>query len=186
MKKKIIVLALGICLSLGVTACGSESAETGEGAVSSETATTEAKIPLQKEILTFVGESLPSISGDRDRAVQLYNDYFNEGGEKDSDKWMTTLSQEALPKYETYLSNLKGLKTSNDEVTTLKNLYLESAELQRDAIQLVVDAIKNADSTILDKAQAKVEASRTKLQEYNDNLKTLCEQNSITLEDAGK
>lgn len=182
MKRKIIALALGMALSFGATACGSEAPATGSPATP-QTSTVEAGPTLQQEILTFVGDSLPSIAGDRDRAVLLYNDYFTAAGnEKDSDKWMGTLSQEALPKYDTYLSNLKALKTVNPEVGSLKELYLASAQLQRDAIQLVVDAIKNADSTILDQAQKKVDESKAKLQEYNDMLKTLCEQNSITLE----
>jgi len=187
MKKKIAALALGLLLCAGLTACGTESEDTGSaGSGSAVTATTEAGPTLQQEIISFVGDSLPSISGDRDRAVQLYNEYFSVGGEKDSDKWMTTLSQEALPKYDTYLGNLKALKTTNPEVESLKKLYLESAELQRDAIQLVVDAITNADSTILDQAQKKVDDSKVKLEEFNTQLKTLCEQNNITLEGIGE
>ena len=184
MKKKILILALALGLSMGAVSCGKEEADTT--ATQPVAASTEKKMTLQDEILIFVGDSLPSISGDRDRAVLLYNDYFTAAGnEKDSEKWMTTLSEEALPKYDTYLSNLKALKTTFPEVTQLKELYLASAQLQRDAIQLVVDAIKNADSSILDSAQQKVEQSRDKLREYNDSLKKLCEENNITLEGLG-
>ena len=181
-RKTAVLLVLAMGLSMGTAACGSSEESTTAAAVS-EAVSTEKKVTLQDEILTFVGESLPSISGDRDRAVQLYNGYFTAAGsEKDSEKWMTTLSQEALPKYDTYLANLKALNTTYPEVAALKELYLSSAQLQRDAIQLVVDAITNADSDMLNDAQKKVDQSRAKLQEYNDSLKTLCEQNNITLE----
>ena len=178
MRKRLLILTLGLVLVTGVTACGSKSEEGSTGAAV-EGATT---VSVQDEILKFVGTDLPGIAAERDEAVKLYNDYFSAGDEKDSDKWMTTLSQEAIPKYDSYLQKLKGLPFTNAEVGELKDLYVASAELQRDAIQGVVDAIKNADNQMLDAAQSKVEQSKEKLQAYYDKLKALCEANNISLE----
>ena len=178
MKKKLLILTLGLVLVTGVTACGSKE-EDGTGTAATEVATT---VSVQDEILSFVGTDLPGIAAERDEAVKLYNDYFSAGDDKDSEKWMTTLSQEALPKYDSYLQKLKGLPFTNAEVGELKDLYVASAELQKNAIQDVVDAIKNADNQLLDSAQKKVDQSKEKLQAYYDKLKALCEANNISLE----
>ena len=176
MKKRLLYVTLGLVLAVGVTACGSKGEE--GSSVVTEQATT---VSLQDEILNFVGADLPAIASERDAAVKLYNDYFS-AVDKDSEKWMNTLSQEALPKYDAYLQKLKGLPFTNAEVGELKDLYTASAQYQRDAIQDVVDAIKNADNQLLDSAQKKVDQSKEKLQAYYDKLKKLCEANNISLE----
>ncbi len=178
MKKRVVALALGLVLAFGVTACGKKADDT----TASSEASSEQTISVQQEIIKFVGTDLPGIAADRDKAVELYNEYFKAGEGVESEKWMDTLSKEALPKYDTYLAKLKAITTSNKEVEELKQLYLESSQLQRDAIQDVVNAIKNADSKLLDSAQSKVDDSQKKMKVYNEKLDTLCKANNITLE----
>ena len=176
MKKRILVLALGLALVTGVTACGKNEEDTTTAAVAEKT------ISLQQEIVNFVGTDLPGIAADRDAAVKIYNAYFAAGADQDSEKWMSTLSKDALPKYDNYLKNLRGLPYTHVEVGELRDLYVASAELQRGAIQDVIDAIKNVDDKLLTSAQKKVDDSRKKLDEYNKKLKELCDANQIKLE----
>ena len=180
MKKRILVLALGLALVTGVAACGKNEEDTTTAAVAEKT------ISLQQEIVNFVGTDLPGIAADRDAAVKIYNAYFAAGADQDSEKWMSTLSKDALPKYDNYLKNLRGLPYTHVEVGELRDLYVASAELQRGAIQDVIDAIKNVDDKLLTSAQKKVDDSRKKLDEYNKKLKKLCDENQIKLESVEK
>ena len=59
---------------------------------------------------------------------------------------------------------------------------MESADLQRAAIEDVINAIKNADTSLLDYAQNKVNDSKTKLGEYEQKLQSMCTANNIVLQ----
>ncbi|MBR3537443.1 MAG: hypothetical protein IKQ49_00705 [Eubacterium sp.] len=184
MKKRSAVLLLCLMVCFWASACGSKDEATTTGASSgvTEQGSTEATITLQEEILSFVGQELPAIEAERNEAVSLYNSYYTENGEKDSDKWMTILSDKALPKYDSYLKKLNDIPVVHDDVAELKKLYVESADLQRAAIEDVINAIKNVDVSLLEYAQNKVDESHVKLQEYETKLRNLCKANNINLE----
>ena len=160
-------------------AAGDTSANTeGQGSTSSST----DAMSLQDEIINLVGTELPRIAPERDEAVALFNAYFSEGSDKNSETWMKTLQDEALPKYDAYLQKLNAIETVHQDVTDLKKLYVESADLQRAAIEDVINAIKNTDTSLLDYARTKVEDSEKKLAEYEDKLRGMCSANNINLE----
>lgn len=186
-KNGLLITALGMAMTAGLTGCGDkETATTGSDTsaapVSTEAVTTAPTITLQDEILSFVGKDLPGIAAERDEAVALYNSYFADGSDKNSERWMSILSDQALPKYDSYLTKLKALNLVNPEMEELKKLYVESADLQRAAIEDVINAIKNADTSLLDYAQNKVNESKAKLGEYEEKLKTMCTANNIVLQ----
>ena len=60
-------------------------------------------------------------------------------------------------------------------------MYAKSAQCQRDAIQYVVNAIADLDSTQLDEASQSITNSKTYLQMYEDELERLCEEYGITI-----
>jgi len=178
-----------LLLCFVLTGCGSKE-EATTGAAGDTSASTEGQggtsstdaMSLQDEIINLVGTELPRIAPERDEAVALFNAYFAEGSDKNSETWMKTLQDEALPKYDAYLQKLNAIETVHQDVTDLKKLYVESADLQRAAIEDVINAIKNADTSLLDYARTKVEDSEKKLAEYEDKLRGMCSANNINLE----
>ena len=179
-----------LLLCFVLTGCGSKE-ESSTGAAGDTSANTESQgstsgsteaMSLQDEILNLVGKELPGIAAERDEAVALFNAYFAEGSDKNSETWMKTLQDEALPKYDAYLQKLNAIQTVHQDVTDLKKLYVESADLQRAAIEDVINAIKNADTSLLDYARTKVEDSEKKLAEYEEKLRGMCSANNINLE----
>lgn len=193
LKKLFTMALLGLLTCFLVVGCGKKEEDTTAAGVNTDTQAagtetgttaqpaTEAK-SLQQEILSFVGSDLPGIESERNEAVAIYNAYFNEGSDKDADKWMTSLSEQALPKYDSYLQKLNAIPVEHEDVANLKMLYVESADLQRAAIEDVINAIKNVDSSLLGYAQQKVDDSEAKLEEYETALRNLCAANNITLE----
>ena len=172
MKKRILAVLLSAAMVFSVVGCGKKK---------DDDSAADPEATVQEEIVKFVNEDLPSINADRDSAVSVYNAYFEDGADQDSEAWKTKLENEALASYDTYLENLNGFEYTNAEVSNLRDLYAKSAHSQRDAIQYVVDAITDLDSTKLDDASQSIKDSKTYLQMYEDELERLCDEYGITI-----
>ena len=172
MKKRILAVLLSAAMVVSVVGCGKKK---------DDDSAADPEATVQEEIVKFVNEDLPSINADRDSAVSVYNAYFEDGADQDSEAWKTKLETEALVSYDTYLDNLNALSYENAEVNNLKDLYVKSSEGQRDAIQHVVNAISEVNTDELDAAQQSITDSQTYLKMYQDELTRLCESYGIEM-----
>lgn len=169
MKKKVYLLLLTLAMALSVAGCGkSDKGSNDEKA-------------LKDEIVKFVNEDLPGISADRDSAVSVYNQYFEEGADMDSETWLASLENQAIVDYEIYLHNLDEIVVTTPEVTNLKTLFKQSAQNQYDAMADVINAIKNGDTSLLDSAEEKIALSEDYMRQYEEALKALCSEYGITI-----
>ena len=100
---------------------------------------------------------------------------------EDSETWKEQLQNDAIPTYETYLNNLKALSYTNGEVQNLLDLYIKSAEYQKDAMDTVVAAIDEVDTDKLDEANSMISDSKTYLGMYEEELTRLCESYGINM-----
>ncbi len=178
MKKKFMTFLLALSMVLLFVGCGKKDEEE----VATEAAAGAKSV--QEEIVQFVNTDLPAIAADRDSAVNIYNQYFADGSDQDSEAWRSKLETEALVSYNTYLDNLNALTYENAEVNNLKDLYVKSSEGQRDAIQHVINAIAEVNTDELDAAQQSITDSETYLTMYQDELTRIC--NSYGIEMIGE
>ena len=174
MKKRLLALILSTALVLSFTGCGKEEKKT---ALEIQTGAT-----VQEELVQLVHSDLPSIADNRDKAVSVYNAYFKDGAELDSETWKKQLQDEALASYDAYLADLDKLIYNNSEVVNLKSLFAKSANSQRDAIDYVIQAIDEVDTAKLDQAQQSIKDSKTYMSMYEDELKSLCDKYGVTIE----
>jgi hypothetical protein len=174
MKKKLIVFLMAAMMMLSICGCGKEEEE-------EVTTQEEAVVTVQDEVVKLVNTDLPGLAADRDSAVSVYNEYFSENSDTDSETWKSKLESEALVSYNTYLDNLNALTYENAEVNNLKDLYVKSSEGQRDAIQHVINAITDVNTDELDLAQQSINDSETYLTMYEDELKRICESYGIEI-----
>ncbi len=168
MKKKIYAILIFTVILFVMAGCGGKDDASGNA-------------ELRDEIIKFVNEDLAAISADRDSAVQIYNSYFGGSSYTDSSEWVSKLESEALVSYSTYLNNLQTIEVTSTEVQELKSLFLQSSQLQYDAMSDVVNAVKNQDTTLLDSAQDKIEESNKYFAQYETKLKELADANGITI-----
>jgi hypothetical protein len=172
MKKKLLVVCMAFTMMFSFTACGKQETTETEAA-------TEAGVTVGAEVEQFVNRDLPSISSERDKAVRLYKAYFEKS--MDSEQWLSSLENDAITSYDSYLEKLKGFEYTTAEVQNLQSQYLQSAQLQRDAIQDVIDGIKNSDVAYFDSAEEKIQQSEEALSAYKSSLRSVCESNGITI-----
>lgn len=139
------------------------------------------KDKIKDDLYSFLSEELPAVQEKQVEAVNTYNEYFS-AEDMDSAQLLTLLNDTILPEYEEYMTELNAIEVSTDEVKTIKEKYVESAQYQYDAMKTVKDAIENADSDKLTEANDLLEKAKTSLNEYNTQVVELAEAHNITIQ----
>ena len=174
MKKKLLFLFLAVCVVFSVCACGKKK----------EAETEEAKVDeVKTECMNFVGKQLPSIAQDRNEAVSLYNKDF-AASTVDTTVLLTDLKETAIPRMETYINNLTAFETKTEEVTELKNYYLQSAQKQYEAMKMVVSAVEGENPDYLMQADNLINEAKTLLSEFDTKLAAIASAHGFTVQTA--
>lgn len=166
MKKKIYALFMMVMLVLLAAGCGKKEQE--------------KKSDVKSDILNFVNKELPAIEDKKNTAINIYNSYF-ENENVDIRIFLNDMETTAIPSMKTYMDELDAIETATDEVKDLKDLYSLSCQLQYDAMNKVVLAIKEENSDYLTDASVMITQSETYLAQYEQELKALAAENDITI-----
>lgn len=170
MKKRLYLLLLTVAMVLTVAACGKKK-DTNEKKVNKE---------LQEDLTTFVNEKLPAIESKRNNAVKIYNSYF-ESNDVDLEAFATELQGTAIPDMTSYIDELSAIELKTDEVKSLRDLYLQSAQKQLDAMNKVSAALAEQNPDYLSEADALIDESSELLLQYQTNLRKLALDNDIKI-----
>lgn len=162
MKKKIYVMFMLLAMLFTVAGCGKENKEN----VSEE-------VSVQDDIVNFVNVELAGIMTYRDTAIESYNSYFMEESVNVSD-FLTELEAAAIPNMESFVSELEKIQVETPEVQELKDMYLESANMQLEAMRMVVTAIKEENPDYLAEADILISGAGDIMIQYESKLKLLC------------
>lgn len=160
-------MAAGLSLIAGLAGCGKNKEE-------------DATAKLRDEVVTFVNEDLASISAERDEAVAVYNNYFTSDN-KEPDVFLDSLNNDAIPKMQSFIDDLNAIETESDEVTNLKNLYLQGSQKQLDAMNKVAQAITEENTDYLSEADDDIAESKSYFTQYESALKLLAIDCNITI-----
>lgn len=166
MKKKIYMLAMIALMAVSVIGCGKSKKDDSS--------------KLKNDVLEFVNEELPAIEGDRSTAISIYNSYF-ETEKVDIKQFMEDMEANAIPSMQQYIDKLNAIETDTAEVEELKELYALAAQLQYDAMNKVVLAIKEENSDYLSEAQTMISQADTYYGEYKAKLQLLAVDNDIKI-----
>lgn len=171
MKKKIFVSIMAVVLAFSAVGCGKGK---------KDSTPEDPNAAVRDEIVTFVNEDLPGIDGTRSEAVAIYNAYFTLE-EPDNDKFLTDLNDSAITKMDEYITALNGIATETEQVATLKNLYLQGVQKQRDAMSKVAEAISTENPDILTEADSLIAESNSYFTQYESQLKIYAVDYNITI-----
>lgn len=171
MKKKFYIIAIMTLVLCLFTGCGKKKEE--ETADNSNNA-------LKDDIVEFVNNKLPSIEGDRENAIAIYNSYF-ETDDVNLEQFSSDLQGTAIPQMQNYINSLTAIEVSTDEVKNLKDLYLQSAQKQLDAMNKVAAAINEENPDYLTEADSLIKESEDLILQYQTQLRTLALDNDIVI-----
>ncbi len=170
MKKKLYIIAIMTMMLCLFTGCGKKKEETTE----------ESNKALKDDIVEFVNNKLPAIEGDRNKAVSIYNSYF-ETEDVELEKFSSDLQGTAIPAMQQYVDNLAAIEPATEEVKALKDLYLQSAQKQLDAMNKVAASINEENPDYLAEADALIKESENLILQYQTQLRTLAMDNDIVV-----
>ena len=91
------------------------------------------------------------------------------------------MEQTAIPSMESYIDKLNKIEVDSDEAETLKNLLVQSAGKQKDALTMVVSALKEENPEYLTQADSMIQDSIDYMEQYEAQLKSICKDYDITL-----
>ncbi len=169
MKKKIYIISMVLALSAALCGCGKKEKEKKD------------TVSVKDDVVEFVNDELAPIETDRNNAIAIYNSYFATE-DVDLEIFVTNMKDNAIPSMETYISNLTTIEVSTDEVTALKNICLQSAQKQYDAMKKVVLAIEEQNPEYLTEAETLITEAEASIYQYETQLKLLAEENDIVIQ----
>lgn len=171
MKKKFYIIAIMTLVLCLFTGCGKKKEEAADD---------NSNSALKDDIVEFVNNKLPAIEGDRENAIAIYNSYF-ETDDVNLEQFSSDLQGTAIPQMQNYINSLTAIEVSTDEVKNLKDLYLQSAQKQLDAMNKVAAAINEENPDYLTEADSLIKESEDLILQYQTQLRTLALDNDIVI-----
>ncbi len=175
MRRRFLVTMMALAMAFSLTACGGKKDDT------ETTATTEAASEVKDELIQFVGTDIPKVETEEAEIMTKYNAYFAEGTTIDTDALLKDLTDNLLPKYKTFLSDIEAISLKTDEVKDLRDKYFDAMNTQYQALQKVETAIKDKDKDVQTEAQKLLSDAQSKYTAYNDAVYALAQQENVTL-----
>jgi len=169
MKKKIYIAAMILSLSAALCGCGKKDEKKDD------------TVSVKDDVVEFVNEELTAIESDRTNAIAIYNSYF-ASEDIDLAVFVTNMNDSAIPSMETYISNLTAIEVDTDEVMALKNLCLQSAQKQHDAMKKVVLAVEEQNPEYLTEAETLITEAESSMIQYESELRLLAVDHGITIQ----
>lgn len=163
MKKRMYAVFMMLVMALCMTACGKDK-EKDEATES---------VSVQDDIVEFVNVELAAVLTYRDTAIESYNSYFISE-DMDTAAFLTELEVAAIPNMESFITELENIQVATSEVQELKDLCIESANKQLEAMKLVVTAIKEENPDYLAQADILISEAGELMTQYESALKLLC------------
>ena len=175
-KRNVLFVAGVMAVSFMFTGCGKSKTDES-GATTQEQSVSGSEV--QAEVISFVGEKLPAIAAERDKAIEVYNKALAD--KLKSEEMLLNLKDSAMPALQSYINELDAIEIKSAEVKELKDLTRQSVEKQYSAMNMIVTAIEDSNPDYLSQAQNLIDEAYETLDKYNDRLKSICSEQGIQL-----
>ena len=173
MRKRFLIAVIAVMM-LALSACSKDDVKDVTEAVG------EKENPVAEEVVNLVMNEIPAIAADRNSSIKVFNDYFKEGKNADSEEWLPKL-KDAKETFSKYITKLDAIGTTTDEGAELMQHYRNSAYLQLAAMDDIVNGIENYDTSLFDSASTRLSDSKAEMGEYERKLAEIAKANNINL-----
>lgn len=92
------------------------------------------------------------------------------------------LKVEILPEYNAFIKELEAVEVDTEELRKLHENFIKAANIQASAFLLIVSAIENQDSTMINEANEKLNTARKMMRDYKNDVEKLAKKHDVKLE----
>ncbi|MBN3554088.1 hypothetical protein JYA63_07430 [Fictibacillus nanhaiensis] len=92
------------------------------------------------------------------------------------------LKVEIIPSYNVFIKELEAVEIDTEELRKLHENFIEAANIQASAFLLMVSAIENQDSTMINVANEKLNTARKMRRDYKNDVEKLAKKHDVKLE----
>lgn len=175
MKRRLLITMMAVVFAFALTACADKNVD------KETTQETETESEVKGDFIQFVGTDIAKADAEETEIMNKFNSYFAEGKSVDTEALLKDLSENIIPKYKAYLSDVETINVKTDEVKALKDKYYEAMNTQYQALLKVETAIKDKDKEAQSEAEKLVLDAKEKYTVYSDALYALAQKENVTL-----
>jgi hypothetical protein len=136
--------------------------------------------PVQDELLDYVNEEMPALGDKEGEIVGKYADVTGLNYTDDATLY-NALKEEIIPEYNVFIKDLEAVEIDSDELRKIHEDYIEATNIQASAFLLIVTAIENQDSGMINEANEKLNTARKMMRDYNNEVKKLAKEHDVKL-----
>ncbi|AXE33724.1 hypothetical protein [Chromobacterium phragmitis] len=136
--------------------------------------------PAQEELLSYLNKDIKPLAGIEEEVIGEYNSVSGDNYQDDEvmhDKLVNVIR----PKYASFLTALEKIKPATPEVRALHEQYIDAATEQSHAMDEIVTALEEQDSSKMNAANQKLDSARKKFREFNNKLEDTAKQLDVEL-----
>ena len=159
--KRIVVSLSIVSLFACLTACGAQAD------------------PVKEDLYSYLSQ-MEEIQPVQQEAINTYNTYVNDP-ESDSQELLDAMNDTIIPSYQTYIDQLNAITPETEEVQAVKQVCVDGANKQYEALNKVVEAIEACDTNMLAEADTLIAESESIFSDYENQLSTLAAEHEISL-----
>lgn len=137
--------------------------------------------PVAEEILAYVNDTMPPLGEQEAEVLSLYESVTG-ANYTDDETMYVTLTEEVIPKYSEFITELEKVEFETEEVQKLHEDYIKAVQLQHSGMMLAVTALEEQSFEKMDEANQKLNEGREKIRAYQQALEKLAKEHDVTLE----
>jgi hypothetical protein len=137
--------------------------------------------PVQDELLDYVNEKMPALADEETEIVGKYAAVTGMNYTADQTLY-DVLKEEIIPEYNAFINDLEAVEISTDELRKIHEDYIEATNIQASAFLLIVTAIENQDSGMINEANEKLNTARKMMRDYKTEVEKLAKEHDVNLE----
>ncbi|MBH0169180.1 hypothetical protein [Fictibacillus sp. 18YEL24] len=137
--------------------------------------------PIKDDLLNYVNEEMPTIGKEESTIIGKY-DNVTGSNYTDDQTLYDALKVEIIPSYNEFIKELEAVEIDTEELRKLHENFIEAANIQASAFLLIVSAIENQDSTMINEANEKLNTARKMMRDYKNDVEKLAKKHDVKLE----
>ncbi|MFG0216974.1 hypothetical protein ACFU8X_28355 [Brevibacillus porteri] len=136
--------------------------------------------PVKDDLASYINSEMSKVAFLENRAVDEYNSILG-AKIKDEAVIFKKLTNNVIPVYAQFLSEIKKIKPATKEVQIIHEQYIKAAEIQRDGLLLLASSIEKQNLSELVKANEQISTGKQQMEEILTDLNNLANSHGLAI-----